>query len=60
VSTTHSWAATVDAQHLKHIRERPEVTAPGGALHLVLEVLASALKVTRLIPPPHALASSAA
>ncbi len=42
VSTTHSWAATVDAEHLKHIRERPEVMAPGGALHLVLEVLAYA------------------
>jgi len=42
VNTTHDWAATVDVEHLASIRDRPTVMAPGGALHLVLEVLAYA------------------
>ncbi len=42
VNTTHDWAATVDVEHLASIRDQPSVMAPGGALHLVLEVLAYA------------------
>lgn len=42
VTTTHDWSATVDAEHLAAIRARPSVMAPGGVLHLVLEVLAYA------------------
>jgi DNA gyrase subunit B len=39
-NTTHDWASAVDAQHLSEIRDRPALFAPGGVLHLVLEVLA--------------------
>jgi DNA gyrase subunit B len=41
-NTTHDWASAVDAQHLSAIREHPALFAPGGVLHLVLEVLAYA------------------
>ncbi|MEV4799160.1 hypothetical protein AB0K18_04015 [Nonomuraea sp. NPDC049421] len=39
-NTTHDWATDVDHRHLAHIREDPAAYAPGGVLHLVLEVLA--------------------
>jgi DNA gyrase subunit B len=39
-TTTHEWAATVDADHLAHIRERAGEYAPGGVLHLALEAIA--------------------
>jgi topoisomerase IV subunit B len=41
-NTTHDWAASVDVLHLDTIRGDPEAYAPGGLLHLVLEVLAYA------------------
>jgi topoisomerase-4 subunit B len=40
VNTTHDWATRVDAEHLAEVRRRPEEFAPGGRLHLVLEVVA--------------------
>ncbi|MDT0165952.1 ATP-binding protein [Actinotalea sp. AC32] len=40
--TTHEWSRSVDAEHLGRIRADPERFAPGGVLHLVLEVLAYA------------------
>ena len=40
--TTHDWARDLDAGHIERIRREPVVFAPGGALHLVLEVLACA------------------
>lgn len=42
VNTTHDWAASVDRDHLSAIRADVERYAPGGVLHLVLEVLAYA------------------
>ena len=42
VSTTHDWAASVDDAHLADVRRRATELAPGGVLHLVLEVLAYA------------------
>ncbi|MDC7120407.1 ATP-binding protein [Cellulomonas fimi] len=42
VSTTHDWAAAVDDAHLADVRRRAAELAPGGVLHLVLEVLAYA------------------
>ena len=41
-NTTHDWASTVDAEHLGKIRQYPTVFAPGGSLHLILEVMAYA------------------
>ena len=41
-NTTHDWATSVDADHLKDIRRRAQELAPDGALHLLLEVLAYA------------------
>jgi DNA gyrase subunit B len=41
-NTTHDWARTVDAEHLSRIRADPATFAPGGVLHLVLEVVAYA------------------
>ena len=41
-NTTHDWAATVDVAHLELIRSAPAEFAPGGATHLLLEVLAYA------------------
>ena len=41
-NTTHDWAASVDVLHLDTIRSDPGAYAPGGLLHLVLEVLAYA------------------
>jgi DNA gyrase subunit B len=38
-NTTHDWAATVDSAHLAQIRTQPELYAPGGVLHLILEVI---------------------
>jgi topoisomerase IV subunit B len=38
-NTTHDWARDLDAGHLEQIRREPAVFAPGGAVHLVLEVL---------------------
>ncbi|MEU8224409.1 hypothetical protein [Kribbella sp. NPDC048915] len=40
INTTHDWAASVDERHLAKIRANPDRYAPGGVLHLVLEVLA--------------------
>lgn len=42
VSTTHDWSASVDHAHLDDVRRRADELAPGGVLHLVLEVLAYA------------------
>jgi topoisomerase-4 subunit B len=42
INTTHDWAASVDRDHLGAIRADVERYAPGGVLHLVLEVLAYA------------------
>ncbi len=39
-NTTHDWANTVDAEHLAMVRQHPAVFAPGGSLHLILEVIA--------------------
>ncbi len=39
-NTTHDWAAASDVEHLQQIARSPEVYAPGGMAHLVLEVLA--------------------
>jgi DNA gyrase subunit B len=41
-NTTHDWAVTADAGHLGRVRRDPAVFAPGGVVHLVLEVLAYA------------------
>ena len=41
-NTTHDWARDLDAQHIDRVRQQPAGFAPGGALHLVLEVLAYA------------------
>ncbi len=41
-NTTHDWASIVDAEHLAKIRQHPTVFAPGGSLHLILEVMAYA------------------
>jgi DNA gyrase subunit B len=40
VNTTHDWSGSVDHAHLQHIRDHADVYAPGGVLHLVLEVIA--------------------
>ncbi|SEO82405.1 ATP-binding protein [Amycolatopsis saalfeldensis] len=40
MANTHDWSRTVDLEHLESIRRRPDVFAPGGARHLLLEVLA--------------------
>lgn len=39
INTTHDWAGSVDQAHLDMIRADPDRYAPGGVLHLVLEVL---------------------
>ncbi|GAB2942049.1 hypothetical protein [Nonomuraea sp. NPDC052634] len=39
-NTTHDWAIDIDHAHLARIRENPAEFAPGGVLHLILEVLA--------------------
>ncbi|MET7320138.1 ATP-binding protein [Streptomyces sp. NPDC005549] len=41
-NTTHDWARTVDLDHLAHIRQGSAAFAPGGTLHLILEVVAYA------------------
>lgn len=41
-TTTHDWAVAVDREHLDAIRRAPATYAPGGVLHLVLEVMAYA------------------
>lgn len=41
-TTTHDWSVDVDRDHLAYIGARPGEYAPGGLLHLVLEVLAYA------------------
>ena len=41
-NTTHDWASFVDAEHLAEIRDQPTLFAPGGVLHLILEVIAYA------------------
>lgn len=42
VNTTHDWSAVVDHDHLHQIRAHPEEYAPGGPVHLLLEVIAYA------------------
>lgn len=39
-NTTHDWTATIDHAHLVTIRGSARTYAPGGALHLLHEVLA--------------------
>ncbi|MQA03734.1 MAG: ATP-binding protein [Streptosporangiales bacterium] len=41
-NTTHDWTRELDAGHLAQIRAAPASYAPGGVVHLVLEVLAYA------------------
>jgi topoisomerase-4 subunit B len=41
-ATTHDWANQVDADHIERIRRAPALFAPGGAGHLILEVVAYA------------------
>lgn len=41
-NTTHDWAVTVDLGHLDSVRRASQEYAPGGLLHLVLEVMAYA------------------
>ena len=41
-NTTHDWARTVESEHLAQVRRDPDVFAPGGTTHLILEVLAYA------------------
>jgi DNA gyrase subunit B len=41
-NTTHDWASSVDREHLARIRREPQLFAPGGPAHLVLEVVAYA------------------
>lgn len=38
--TTHDWSTAVDHDHLADVRRRADELAPGGALHLLLELLA--------------------
>ena len=40
MGATHDWSASVDAAHLDEIRRNAAALAPGGVMHLVLEVLA--------------------
>jgi DNA gyrase subunit B len=42
VNTTHDWSALVDSNHLSQIQIHPEQYAPGGLVHLLLEVVAYA------------------
>lgn len=42
LNTTHDWAQHVDLDHLVQIRRQPARFAPGGVLHLVLEMVAYA------------------
>lgn len=41
-NTTHDWSATIDHAHLATIRSSANAYAPGGALHLLHEVIAYA------------------
>ena len=41
-NTTHDWTQDLDLGHLEQIRRQPARYAPGGVLHLVLEVVAYA------------------
>lgn len=43
MGATHDWSREVDLEHLALIRAAPHRYSPGGALHLVLEVLAYAV-----------------
>ena len=42
VGPTHDWSRSVDHAHLALVRADPDRFAPGGVLHLLLEVLAYA------------------
>jgi topoisomerase-4 subunit B len=42
VNTTHDWSAVVDFDHLSQIQIHREQYAPGGLVHLLLEVVAYA------------------
>ena len=41
-NTTHDWGSELDVRHLERIRQGPAEFAPGGVVHLALEVLAYA------------------
>ncbi|MFI5910226.1 hypothetical protein [Dactylosporangium sp. NPDC051541] len=41
-NTTHDWDSDVDAEHLAEVRRHPARFAPGGVMHLILEVIACA------------------
>lgn len=41
-NTTHDWASAVDIDHLSCVRNDAATIAPGGVLHLILEVVAYA------------------
>jgi DNA gyrase subunit B len=42
-TTTHDWSQLLDREHIEQVRLEPARHAPGGPLHLVLEVLAYAI-----------------
>lgn len=42
VATTHDWSTTADGAHIEFVRRHSAEYARGGALHLLLEVLAYA------------------
>lgn len=41
-NTAHDWARDLDDRHIERVRREPVIFAPGGVLHMVLEVLAYA------------------
>lgn len=51
-TTTHDWAQDVDLEHLALIRRSTDVYAPGGPLHLVLEILAYAADEAQFVDAP--------
>lgn len=50
---SHDWSVAVDHAHLAHIRQHAAEFAPGGVLHLVLEVLAYAADEAEHTGRPH-------
>ena len=52
-NTTHDWSSTVDVGHLDEVRAHVSVFAPGGALHLVHEVVAYAADEAKAIGAGH-------
>jgi DNA gyrase subunit B len=59
LGATHDWSSEIDVEHLDRIRAAADRYSPGGALHLVLEVLAYAVdealegSTTRVVVTAH-------